>query len=83
MSHLRLVPPLPVDGAAAAPVATHAAPALHAAPAAPAAPAVPAPRAPLSAYDDPNVVALSFFQSASGICLCRACSMKRHPSYGG
>lgn len=34
-------------------------------------------------YDDPKVVALSFFQSASGLCLCRACSMKRHPSYGG
>jgi len=57
-------------------------------PLAPAAPAQREPatepvRAPLAAYDDPNVVALSFFQSATGICLCRACSMKRHPAFGG
>lgn len=68
MSHLRLVPPLPVDEV----------------------PAVPTPRserlasrAPGSAWDDPKVVALSFFQAASGVCLCRPCSRKRHPSYGG
>lgn len=35
-----------------------------------------------SAWDDPKVVALQFFQSASGLCLCRACSMRRHPAYG-
>jgi len=32
-------------------------------------------------YHDPKV-ALMFFQAASGICLCRDCSMKRHPAYG-
>ena len=39
---------------------------------------VPAQRTP---YHDPKV-ALLFFQAASGICLCRECSMRRHPSYG-
>ena len=68
MSHLRLVPPLRDD--------------------APATPATPVSGGMEKAlrttpYDDPKVVALSFFQAASGICLCRACSMKRHPSYGG
>lgn len=43
-------------------------------------PAEPA-RAVPRAYDDPKVVALNFFQAASGICLCRTCSMKRHPAY--
>jgi hypothetical protein len=37
--------------------------------------------APAHTYDDPKVVALAFFQSASGLCLCRECSMKRHPAY--
>jgi hypothetical protein len=32
-------------------------------------------------YADPKV-ALAFFQAASGICLCRDCSKKRHPAYG-
>jgi len=40
--------------------------------------AVPAQRTP---YDDPKV-ALLFFQAASGLCLCRDCSMRRHPAYG-
>ncbi len=45
---------------------------------------VPAPAettAEPSPFEDPRVVALSFFQAASGLCLCRECSMKRHPSY--
>lgn len=48
--------------------------------AAPTAAAPPAQRT--SAFDDANVVALSFFQAASGICLCRSCSQKRHPAFG-
>lgn len=32
-------------------------------------------------YHDPKV-ALLFFQAASGICLCRDCTRKRHPAYG-
>jgi hypothetical protein len=32
-------------------------------------------------YDDPKV-ALMFFQAASGLCLCRACTMARHPAFG-
>ena len=32
--------------------------------------------------DDAKVVALRFFQAASGICLCRECTMARHPAYG-
>lgn len=48
-------------------------------PAEPAATAgVPAQRTP---WDDPKVATL-FFEAASGICLCRDCSMRRHPSYG-
>jgi hypothetical protein len=43
---------------------------------------VPEQRPMNAAWEDPNVVALSFFQSASGLCLCRDCSMKRHPAYG-
>jgi hypothetical protein len=39
--------------------------------------AVPAPRSP---YDAENV-ALAFFQSASGICLCRECTKARHPAF--
>jgi hypothetical protein len=39
---------------------------------------VPAPRTP---YDAENV-ALAFFQQASGMCLCRKCTMERHPAYG-
>jgi hypothetical protein len=38
----------------------------------------PAPRTP---WDDPKV-ALAFFQQASGMCLCRKCTMERHPAYG-
>lgn len=71
MSHLRLVPPLP---AAETPVVPASRPELG---------ERLATRAPNTAWDDPKVVALSFFQAASGVCLCRACSMKRHPSYGG
>jgi hypothetical protein len=48
--------------------------------------AVPSPRvappAEQAAYDDPTVVALSFFEAASGLCLCRSCSKKRHPAFG-
>jgi hypothetical protein len=69
MAHLTLVPPL-APSASVAPV--------------PVMPAQREPlRAPMAAYEDPKVVALSFFQSATGICLCRACSMKRHPAFGG
>jgi len=71
MSHLRLVPPLP-----AAPAPTMTLPRAERGERL-------ATRAPGSPWDDPKVVALSFFQSASGVCLCRACSMRRHPSYGG
>jgi hypothetical protein len=39
---------------------------------------VPAPRTP---WDGDNV-ALAFFQQASGLCLCRKCTMERHPAYG-
>jgi hypothetical protein len=39
---------------------------------------VPAQRTP---WDDPKVARL-FFQAASGLCLCRDCTMKRHPAYG-
>jgi hypothetical protein len=39
--------------------------------------AVPAQRA----YD-PERAALAFFQSASGVCLCRDCTKARHPAYG-
>lgn len=69
MSHLRLVPPL-ADDAPATPLAEPVA-------------ERPGTAWASTPYDDPKVVALSFFQVASGICLCRACSMKRHPSYGG
>lgn len=44
-------------------------------------PPAPTPVEP-SPYEDLTVVALSFFQAASGICLCRECSMKRHPAFG-
>jgi hypothetical protein len=76
MSHLRLVPP-------PAPAAQDAQDAIPA-PRVPVMPAVTVPeqRRPGSAYDDPSVVALSFFQSASGLCLCRSCTMKRHPAFG-
>lgn len=47
----------------------------------PTAPRAATPRALPRAYEDPKVVALGFFQAASGICLCRTCSMKRHPAY--
>jgi hypothetical protein len=40
--------------------------------------AVPAQRTP---YDAENV-ALAFFQQSSGLCLCRKCTMERHPAYG-
>jgi hypothetical protein len=40
--------------------------------------AVPEQRKP---WDDPKVATL-LFQAASGICLCRACTMERHPAYG-
>jgi hypothetical protein len=33
-----------------------------------------------SPYDAENV-ALAFFQSASGLCLCRKCSRSRHPAF--
>lgn len=33
-------------------------------------------------YDDPKV-ALMFFQAASGLCLCRECTKRRHPAFGG
>ncbi|HEV2891344.1 MAG TPA: hypothetical protein VGX28_13300 [Frankiaceae bacterium] len=69
MSHLRLVPPLAADVPAESPFAAPRT-----------APSIPLQPSP---FDDPKVVALSFFQAASGLCLCRACSMKRHPSYGG
>ncbi len=79
MSHLRLVPP-PVDvPASRAPFAPRGAGDQAAGDAHPA-PSIPVQPSP---FDDPTVVALSFFQAASGICLCRPCSMKRHPSYGG
>lgn len=69
MSHLRLVPPpAPEANVPAARNATSRTAAER--------------RSAIDAYDDPTVVALSFFQAASGICLCRACSMKRHPAYG-
>ncbi|MDQ1712714.1 MAG: hypothetical protein QOE45_2164 [Frankiaceae bacterium] len=32
-------------------------------------------------WEDPKVARM-FFQAASGVCLCRGCSMKRHPAYG-
>lgn len=38
---------------------------------------VPEQRSP---YDAENV-ALAFFQSASGLCLCRKCSQARHPAF--
>jgi hypothetical protein len=38
-------------------------------------------RQPAPAYPGDSVVALAFFQAASGICLCRECSMARHPAY--
>lgn len=41
------------------------------------APAETAERAP---WHDPKVAVL-FFEAASGLCLCRPCSMRRHPSY--
>lgn len=47
--------------------------------AAPAAVAVPAQRMP---YEDDPKVALGFFQAATGLCLCRECTKKRHPAYG-
>jgi hypothetical protein len=73
MSHLSLVPPV-----------TETAPApAHARASVAGVPSVPAQRKPGSAWEDPNVVALSFFQAASGLCLCRSCSMKRHPAFGG
>ena len=66
MSHLRLVPPL----------ATETAPTTPAIPAQRTAPEPhPAP------WEDPKV-ALLFFEAASGLCLCRGCAMRRHPSYG-
>ena len=40
---------------------------------------VPAQRTP---YEDDPTVALAFFQSASGLCLCRECTKQRHPAYG-
>ncbi|HEU0133176.1 MAG TPA: hypothetical protein VFQ85_19545 [Mycobacteriales bacterium] len=41
--------------------------------------AVPEQRAP---WQDDTVVALSFFESASGLCLCRECTKSRHPAFG-
>jgi hypothetical protein len=48
---------------------------------------VPPPAGPTPAtapertpWDDPKVARM-FFQAASGLCLCRACTMKRHPAY--
>lgn len=38
---------------------------------------------PASPYAGDSVVALAFFQAASGICLCRECSMARHPAFSG
>lgn len=38
---------------------------------------VPEQRSP---YDAENV-ALAFFQSASGLCLCRTCTKARHPAF--
>jgi len=36
---------------------------------------------PLPSTDDN--VRLMFFQAASGICLCRECTKRRHPAFGG
>ena len=90
MSHLRLVPPLPgSEPLAPSAPSLGTRPRPRAVPGVPVVPVVPAAREPLatrpagSPWDDPKVVALSFFQAASGVCLCRACSMRRHPSYGG
>ena len=74
MSHLRLVPPLPAE------------------------PAVPEQQngrggvwGPRLA-EEPGVgapggqsdkVALLFFQAATGMCLCRDCTKRRHPAFGG
>lgn len=70
MSHLRLVPP-PAPSGDAPSSPSNAVPSQRVAP--------PAEQAP---YDDPTVVALSFFQAASGLCLCRPCSQRRHPAFG-
>ena len=41
----------------------------------------PAEHTARTPYDDLKVARM-FFQAASGICLCRECSMRRHPAYG-
>ncbi|HWL35178.1 MAG TPA: hypothetical protein VNQ77_03205 [Frankiaceae bacterium] len=41
--------------------------------------AVPEQRKPWA--DDPKAVR-TFFQVASGLCLCRECTKQRHPAYG-
>ena len=45
-------------------------------------PAEPADSAEATPYDDPKVARM-FFQVASGLCLCRDCTKRRHPAFGG
>lgn len=40
---------------------------------------VPEQRRP---WEDDPTVARTFFQVASGLCLCRECTKQRHPAYG-